>query len=171
MALHECIEQLIDLGTALNNLHQMTADIDENSAPLLVRNIREETLEVMGWHVSTLEAAQKVLAALERNNDLETARYSLRNCNQSFLEMFRRFYQNLFTANHIVDLERLERKKATKQWAQTTINDLYACQFTMQKVCAVLLGSWEMIAEILSGRALTVQSSSVGQQFLFPERK
>jgi hypothetical protein len=165
------VHQLTELGTALNKLHQMTADTDENSAPLLVRNIHEETLEIIGWHVASLDAAHKVLAALERQNDWENARHSLGSCNKSFLEMFNRFYKDLFTAHHITDLEKLKGKKGTEHWAHTTLSDLYSCQLAIQKVCAILLSSWEIMVETSVAQAVTPNSTSIGQQFLFPGKK
>jgi hypothetical protein len=171
MILKELIDTLTELETALNKLHQMTSDIEEESAPLLVRNIREETLEVMGWNAASMDAARKAQTALEQRKELEPAWHALESCNQSFLEMFNKFYGNLFTAHHIIELEKLAKKKETGHWAQTTIRDLYTCQLSLQKVCAVLLSTWKHIAEILADRVTTVHTNSIAQQFLFPEQK
>jgi hypothetical protein len=171
MILKDLIDALTELETALSKLHQMTSDIEEESAPLLVRNIREETLEVMGWNVASLEAARKAQTVLQQGKELEPVWHALESCNQSFLEMFNKFYGNLFTDHHIIELEKLGKKKETGHWAQTTISDLYTCRLTLQKVCAVLLRTWKQIAEILAARVTTIHSHSIAQQFLFPEQK
>jgi hypothetical protein len=170
MPVAELVHQLKELGTALHKLHQFTADFDEKSAPLLVRNLREATLDVIGWQVSCLDAAQRTFTTLEKQQELEVACHLLRSCNQYFLNLFDQFYKNLFTAQYIVDLERIGKKRGTGRWAQTALEDLYRCQSFLQKVCSVLLESWRVLADILSTRAPTLQATSIGQQFIVNEK-
>lgn len=161
------INHLLELGTALDRLRQMM-DVDELNSPHLVDHIHAETLAVIGCQVACLDAAQKAGAA--RSNDLSNTYRFLSTSNQSFLEMFTRFYASLYTANHIIELERLIRKKES-DWANIAQGDMQSCQLAMQNACASLLACWQSLAETLMTRTPTFHTTSIGQQFSYSEHK
>lgn len=166
---NDYVHQLLGLGTALEKLRQMV-DVDDADSPHLVEEIHAETLAVIGLQVGSLESAQKILALLEEQNNLEQIWRSLTTSSQSFVKMSARFYENLFVAHHIIDLERLKRKQ-DGEWAMITQSDLHSCQIEMQQAYAALLSCWQTYSETLGAKAPSLHSTSVAQQFMFLEKK
>jgi hypothetical protein len=168
--LQEFTNQLADFGIGLEKLHQMMSDVDEPAAPQLVEDIHAETLAIIGLQIAVLEAAKKAQLAIEQKNDLLQARRSFGLCNQSFTGMFERFYERLYTMEHIIELKKLKRKKAG-DWVSITLNDLSSSHKGIQKVCNLLLACWQALAEGMTIGTPALHSTSISQQFLVPNRK
>lgn len=168
-ALQEFTNQLAEFGNGLDKLHRMMGDANEANAPILVEEIHAESLAVIGLQVAVLEAARQAQRAMEEDKDRERARHQLGRCNQSFIEMIARFYERLYTTEHMLNLEKLKRKPGG-EWARIAMNDLYSSRQSIQDVSSLLLNSWETLAESMAVHSTSVQTTSIGQQFLIPER-
>ena len=167
--LQEFSDHLAEFGEGLDKLHRMMGDVNEATAPILVEEIHAETLAVMGLQVAALEAARQAQRSIEQHKDHAKTLQQLGSCNQSFIEMLARFYKHLYTADHIVNLEKLKRKQAG-EWAVITVNDMDSCHQGMQEICRLLLNCWRAAAESITSHSALVQTTSIGQQFLVSER-
>jgi hypothetical protein len=167
--LQELIKQLEKFGKDLVKLSQMMVDLNETNAPHLIEEIHAETLAIVGLQVSALDAAGKTQLSIDQNNGLENTSRLLAACNQSFKELFAKFYERLYTTETILELDKLRRRRAG-QWVTITMNDLNARHKEIQELSGLLLNCWQSLAEIAVIGTPSLHSTSIGQQFLFSER-
>jgi hypothetical protein len=160
------VTRLTDLGEQLNQLRRMV-DIEDN-APLLIEELHAHTLAVIGYQVSALEAARMAFDFAEQQNDLESNRRALAACTQAVQDCSRNFYENLYTISRIADMIELLNKETTADWADITIRDLTVCHLSLQAAAFTLMDGWQEFAGRAGTNSVSVRSSTVGQQFLFP---
>jgi hypothetical protein len=166
--LHTTITSLAALGDQLNQLRRMV-DLEE-SAPHLVEELHAHTLAAIGYQVCALDAARAAGGYIEQQNDLENARRSLAECTQALQDCCRIFYEYLFTVNRITDVVDLLNKESEASWANITIGDLNACHISLQSAAFALMDGWQELAGRAAASAVSLRSTNIGQQYLFPAK-
>ena len=141
------------LGEALNDLRISVAeDRPRQGAPLLVDQLADAVMELLGWHAAAAAAAAAALAGAGRPRDLDGAQGGLLACQDGLQHIADRFAADLLNSRRLAQLGDLgrERGREWRLWAATVGGALDQCQQGLL-ACGQAAGNcWSELADLIS---------------------
>ena len=139
------------LGEALNDLRVVVAeDRPRQAVPLLLDQMADAALELLGAHQEAAAAAAAALAAAGRPRDLEGSQGSLLACQVSLQVLGERFAADLLNPRRLAQLGDLgrERGREWRLWAASAGGALDQCQQALL-ACGQAAGAcWSELVEL-----------------------
>ena len=145
-------------------------DSPQRGAPMLVDQLGDATTDLLGWLEEAAEAGAEGLRHASRPRDLEAAQTALLTCHERLQQVGQRFAADLMSCERVTEIHGLgrERGRAWSLWSGSVEKALDQCQATLLETGGAVLGCWKEIAELAGAGAVSVCTTSIGQQITFP---
>jgi len=143
--------RLRDLGEALNGLRVAVAeDRPRQGAPLLLDQLADAALELLGWHEEASGAAAAGWRASGRPRDLEVVQGELLACQAALQRIAERFAADLLNTRRLAQLGELgrERGREWRRWAESVGGALDDCQRGLLACSQATGGCWSELVEL-----------------------
>jgi hypothetical protein len=147
----ELAARLQSLGEALDDLRLAVAeDRPRQGAPLLLDQLADAVLDLLGWHQEAAAAAAAARSGAGRPRDLDGAQTGLLACQDALQRIAERFTADLFNTrrlSQIGDLGR-ERGREWRRWAESAGGALDECQRGLLACGQAAAACWSELAEL-----------------------
>lgn len=162
--LRSACEAFTDLRVAV------VEDVPQRGAPLLVDQLGDAATDLLGWLEEAAGASAEGLGHAGRPRDLDAARDALLTCHERLHQVGQRLSAGLTSCERVTEIHDLgrERGRAWRLWSESVEKALDQCQTALLEAGGAVLGCWKEIAELAGAGAVSVRTTSIGQQITFP---
>lgn len=168
--------QLYALLEALTGLHTTIVEdrpLDDQSSqatPALVDIVGTSAEDLIGWMMEAIAAVQETQPSI-RNGDLEAVRRGLSDCQVRTIRIGHCLVADLMQYERIADLARVGRTRGGewRGWALSAKQAIDSCRQPLFDLQQAQFECWQELAERSGRQSITVQSTTIGQQFATPD--
>jgi hypothetical protein len=175
MAIEAAFTQLVTHFTAVRDaLQSLSLTVIEDRPPqgelMLVERLGNLVEDLRGWTEEGYAAAVQARQAASHPPDLHRARHALGVSNERFISLEYRFYGEAVAHHMIGELLRLGSRRGPEWpgWCKSAVQSLDACRAPLRTLDESFLQTWQELAERLSSRSVSVQTTNIGQQISPP---
>ncbi len=163
-----------DLTAQLNGLHglleglSLTTGVDrsERESPMLVDSMHDSVVELQDWLKNALAEAVKAEKAVGPRIDLNRARRQLAASQEAYQQLSEAISVNMLPYDRVAELLQFGKENGSQwsKWANTVWQWLERFPNQLQAVARAYFRAWQELAERAGSSAVSVQSTSIGQQ-------
>jgi hypothetical protein len=172
MAIEAVFLRLVTASEALHDaLHSLGLTVIEDrpryDAVLLVERLGDLVDDLRGLSLEGLVAAKEAQQAVAHPFDWYRARCALGEANERFIRLKHRFVDEAASHEAIDGLMRFGRERGYQwlAWSRSVVLALHGCRAPLRVLDASSLEAWQELSERLGMRSVSVQTTSIGQQF------
>ena len=137
---------------------------------LLVERLSDAIDDLQGWLEEAVAAAAAAQQAVRHPLDGYRARVALALANERFIRLEYKFFSEGVSYEEISELARLGRRRGREWlgWTGSVIAALDQCRAPLRDLDEALLACWQELGERLGTSAISVQTTTIGQQISGP---
>jgi hypothetical protein len=167
--LHALLEALTYLHTTVVE-DQPQDDRSPQATPALVDIVGTTAEDLIGWMMEAIAAAQEAQQCIY-TSDMDAVRRALSACQERTTRIGQCLVAELMQYERIADLARVGRTRGGewRGWAMSAKQAIDSCRQPLFDLQQAQFECWQELAERSARQSISVQSTTVGQQFAMPD--